>query len=337
MISSPAAAPDADGVTILIPVFNDWDAVGLLLAQLDCELGRAGRTAGVLLVDDGSTLPVPPDLILRATALHRVSVLTLRRNLGHQRALAIGLSYIEAHMPCRAVVVMDGDGEDAPADVVALLDRFEAEGGNQVVFAERTRRSESTVFRVCYAVYRSVHWVMTGIKVRVGNFSVLPFARLASLVVVSDLWNHYPASVFRSRLPFTAQRTARGRRLVGQSKMNFLSLVIHGLSAIAVFRDRVGVRLLVACAAALGLTLAALGGGLCLHLAGRWTVPSGLAVGGSLLAVLLTQLLMLTLVFTFIVLGGRESASFLPVRDYAFFVSRLNEIYVAEGPLRLSA
>jgi hypothetical protein len=329
--------PTADGVTVLIPVFNDWEAAGLLLAQLDRELGGADRSAQVLLVDDGSTQPVPRDLVTRASALRRVSVLTLRRNLGHQRALAIGLSYIEANLPCRAVVVMDGDGEDAPADVVKLLDRFEAEGGNRVIFAERTRRSESTLFRVFYFAYRAVHWIMTGIKVRVGNFSVLPFSRLSSLVVVSDLWNHYPASVFRSRLPFTAHRTARAKRLVGQSKMNFLSLVIHGLSAIAVFRDRVGVRLLVACAAALGLTLAALGGGLVIHLAGGWTVPSGLAVGGGLFAVLLTQLLMLTLVFTFIVLGGRESASFLPVRDYGYFVSRLSEVYVSDHSARQAA
>lgn len=327
----------ADGVIVLIPVYNDWEAVRLLLAQLDRELSRAGRSARIVLVDDGSTMTVPRNLVGDPVALDRISVLALRRNLGHQRALAIGLSYVEAHFPCRAVVVMDGDGEDAPADVVALLDRFDAEGGTSVVFAERTRRSESTAFRVCYAAYRAVHWVMTGIRVRVGNFSVLPFDRLSSLVVVSDLWNHYPASVFRSRLPFTSHRTARARRLVGQSKMSFLALVIHGLSAIAVFRDRVGVRLLVACAAALGLTLAALGGGLALHLSGQWTVPAGVAVGGSLLAVLLTQLLMLTLVFTFIVLGGRESASFLPVRDYAYFVSRLQEIYVADEPLKLAA
>ena len=33
-----------DGVTVLIPVFNDWDAVGLLLAQLDRELARLGAS-----------------------------------------------------------------------------------------------------------------------------------------------------------------------------------------------------------------------------------------------------------------------------------------------------
>jgi hypothetical protein len=287
-----------------------------------------------VIIDDGSTQPVPPDLTHRPIALSCVSVLTLRRNLGHQRALAIGLAYVEAHLPCRALVVMDGDGEDAPADVPRLLDRFEDEGGQMIIFAERTRRSESRLFRIFYAAYRAAHWVLTGIRVRVGNFSVVPFARLSSLVVVSDLWNHYPASVFRSRLPFTTHRTARARRLVGQSKMNFLSLVIHGLSAIAVFRDRVGVRLLVTCAVALGLTLVVLAGGLALHLSGRWSVPAGLAIGGSLLAVLLTQILVLTLVFTFIVLGGRESAGFLPVRDYAYFVRDCQDVFAAKEPLK---
>lgn len=333
MTAAPALT--SGGVTVLIPVYNDWEAVRLLLAQLDRELARGRRSARVVLIDDGSTLPVPRDLVGRPTAIGRVSVLALRRNLGHQRALAIGLSYIEAKLPGRALVVMDGDGEDAPADVVPLLERFEAEGGDKVVFAERTRRSEGTVFRVCYALYRAAHWLLTGIRVRVGNFSVVPFERLASLVVMSDLWNHYPASVFRSRLPFELHRTTRARRLVGRSQMNFLALVTHGLCAIAVFRDRVGVRLLVACGGALVLTLAALAGGLGLHLAGRWSVPAGVAAGAGLLAVLLTQLLMLTLVFTFIVLGGRESAGFLPVRDYAFFVSRCYEVYAADEPLQL--
>ena len=72
-------------------------------------------------------------------------MLRLRRNLGHQRAIAIGLTYIQAQMTTayEAVVVMDGDGEDAPEDVPRLLARLEAEGGRSIVFAERTRRSES--------------------------------------------------------------------------------------------------------------------------------------------------------------------------------------------------
>ena len=79
-----------------------------------------------------------------------------------------------------------------------------------------------------------------------GNFSVIPRERLASLVVVSELWNHYAAAAMRSRQPFCTIPTRRAERLDGESKMNFVGLVVHGLSAISVYSDIVGVRLLIA-------------------------------------------------------------------------------------------
>ena len=86
--------------------------------------------------------PRAVDLDLRA--IGRVEVLHLRRNLGHQRAIAIGLAFVEAERPrCRAVVLMDSDGEDAPEDVPRLVARCEQEGRRKIVFAERTKRSES--------------------------------------------------------------------------------------------------------------------------------------------------------------------------------------------------
>lgn len=99
--------------------------------------------------------------------------------------------------------------------------------------------------------------MLTGIRVRVGNFSILPFAYLDTLVVMSELWNHYAASVFRSKLPFAMIPIPRGTRFAGTSKMNFVALVSHGLSAISVFGDIVGVRLLIGALA--GSLLAGLG------------------------------------------------------------------------------
>ena len=153
----------------------------------------------VLVVDDGSIrergdgAPWGP-----LEAIERMEVLTLRRNLGHQRAIAIGLAYIEARLEPEAVVVMDGDGEDDPRDIPRLLDRLRAEGGRKIVFAERSRRSESSTFRVFYWLYRQAHYVLTGQRVRVGNFSVIPRRRLISLVAVAEMWNHYAAAAFRS-------------------------------------------------------------------------------------------------------------------------------------------
>ena len=48
---------DAGGIVILVPVYNDWSALGLLLEDLDATLARADRRARVVIVDDGSTAP----------------------------------------------------------------------------------------------------------------------------------------------------------------------------------------------------------------------------------------------------------------------------------------
>ena len=51
--------PRTAGVTILLPVFNDWSALALLLARLDGVLAAGGLAADVLVADDGSTEDLP--------------------------------------------------------------------------------------------------------------------------------------------------------------------------------------------------------------------------------------------------------------------------------------
>ena len=127
---------------ILIPIYNDWEAVGLLLPSLDRVLAGAGLIADVLLVDDGSTVRPPAHWHAHAwRGLGRIEVLTLRRNVGHQRAIAIALAFVEQHLSPDVLVVMDGDGEDAPEDIPRLLACLDNHHKNTVVFAERTRRS----------------------------------------------------------------------------------------------------------------------------------------------------------------------------------------------------
>jgi hypothetical protein len=222
---------------------------------------------------------------------------------------------------------MDGDGEDSPADIPRLFEALAREGHRKVVFAERTKRSESTLFRCFYHLYRWLHWLLTGIPVRVGNFSALPMGQLKRLVAVSDLWNHYAAAVFKARLPFVRVPTVRAARLAGRSRMNFVALVIHGLSAISVFSDRVGARLLIAASILFfgsAGTLAVLGVG---KWALGWNPAAGLVFAAGLLLLLATQIFSLLAVFVFVTLGGREGSSFLPLRDYVYFIAGGSRIH----------
>ena len=62
--------------------------------------------------------------------------------------------------------------------------------------------------------------------------------------MVSDLWNNLAAAILRSRIPFEKLPIDRGSRYAGKSKMNYVSLVVHGLSGISVYAETIFVRLL---------------------------------------------------------------------------------------------
>jgi hypothetical protein len=325
---------EADGsVLILIPLFNDWDSFSELVDRLDAVLGEHGLRADVLIVDDGSTIEPPSEGLVRRRlgAVLRVEVLRLRRNLGHQRAIAIGLAYVESRVACDAVVVMDGDGEDAPEDVPRLLARLRAEGGRPVVFAERTRRADSWSFHAFYALYKLLHVLLVGQRVRVGNFSALPRRRLTSLVAVSELWNHYAAAVVESRQPWCTIPTRRARRLRGKSTMNFVALVTHGLSAISVYSEKVGVRLLVVATVLATFALIGLCAAVAIRLATNLAIPGWATYTAGLLLVLLVQSVLLAAAFSFIILSGRHGTAFLPVRDYGYYIGEVRTLYEPAG------
>lgn len=319
-------------LVILLPQYNDWAALRLLLEDLERVFMASGLTAKVVIINDGSTIDAPVDFPGHGfKALGPLTNLALRRNLGHQRAIAIGLSYVQDKIPCSALILMDSDGEDAPSDVPGLIARYEAEGRKSIVFAERTRRSESTLFVGFYNLYKFVHYILTGYKVRVGNFSVVPRKQLDSLVVVSEIWNHYAAAVFRSNQPYCSIPTQRAHRLSGKSRMNFVKLVVHGLSAISLYSDIIGVRLLMVSMSLGVLTAFAMAVTLLVGALTSVALPSWTATIFGILLLILFQSVLFSILFSFIILGGRQGSSFLPCRDYGWYVGSVDEFPVPSG------
>ncbi len=332
MGEKPAARDAVPGrIAVLIPVYNDWAAAARLLMDLDGALQGLPDEIRVLLIDDGSVeSPEPSSFSGPYEQIATLRMLHLRRNLGHQRAIAVGLPFVYEKMAVDAVLIMDGDGEDRPEDAVRLIECMRADKTERVVFAERRQRSESLIFRFCYHVYRVAHFVLTGIPVRVGNFSVVPRRQLSRLVAVSELWNHYAAGVFASRVPRATIPTSRGQRLDGKSTMDFVSLVMHGISAISVFSAIVGVRLLMASLVLFLSGLVALGVVLAMWWSGEGTVTAPLAYGAGFVLLFLSQLVVLASGLVFFVLRDRDGIGFLPLRDYGFFVESVQKVYPSD-------
>ncbi len=234
-------------IIIVMPVYEDWESAGMLCRAIDeCLAAFPQIRATVLLVDDGSSSPQPDNFPGQVpTTIESISILRLRRNLGHQRAIAVALAHVQENIPGDAALIMDADGEDRPEDIPRLVEAFRASDRPVTVFAERGRRVESFSFKLFYGVYRLLHRMLTGRTIRFGNFSLLPRRHIDSIVAYPELWNHYAAAVLKARIPYTTVRTDRGKRLRGKSQMSFVSLVIHGLSALFAGYEVVSTRLLV--------------------------------------------------------------------------------------------
>jgi len=306
---------------IIIPQFNDWEALNLLIEKINADVSpQILQNTTLLVVDDcSSTYRSKPFVHFGGK---EIKVMRLYRNLGHQKAIAIGLSYVAEKIPADKVIVMDADGEDAPGDINKLVARS-LEEPDKIIFAERNKRTENFVFRFFYVIYKMVFKLLTGKVITFGNFSLVPQQRLQNLVRVSEIWNNYPGGVIKSRIPYDSVLTNRAKRLAGESKMNFVSLVLHGLSAISVMIDTTAVRILIFSIFMSGLAVAFIIVIIFLKLIGNAT-PGWASTLGSTLMILMLQSFLISLFLVFMVLQHRSQQNFIPAVHYRDFVEKVD-------------
>jgi dolichol-phosphate mannosyltransferase len=140
---------DDPTLTVVVPLYNEEENLAALHARLSASIAPLRVTYEILLVDDGSR-DTTPEVVARLRGDDpRVGSLHLSRNFGHQAAVSAGLD----HARGRAVVVMDGDLQDPPEVIPALVARWRE--GFDVVYAVRASRREGPFKRLGYfAFYR---------------------------------------------------------------------------------------------------------------------------------------------------------------------------------------
>lgn len=316
-------------IAVVTPMFNDWACFAALVAELSERFTGTGTSFDVIALDDGSTVPfdereleLPP-----GGAVASVEVLPLATNLGHQRAIAIGLCAAVERGEADLVLVMDCDGEDRPEDIDRLLEASRENPGS-IVFAKRARRSEGIAFRVGYALYKGLFRLLTGRAISFGNFALIPMAAARRLVHMSDLWNNVAAAIMRSRLPYVAVPTERGRRYAGGSTMSPIALITHGLSAMSVYSDMIFVRVLVATGAIAGLSLAGIAVVVGIRFATDRAIPGWASGVVGDLAIILMQTIMLMIATSLMMLTLRSTRPMVPLVDsWPYVADRRKRLY----------
>ena len=169
-------------VAVLMPTYNDWLSIAHMLPLLDRIFEKLEMPCHIVIVDDGSTDRSGRELIAgqSLSAIRTIEEIALIRNHGNQKALAVGIGYVASTLSVDYLIVMDSDHEDRPDDIPMLLARCAQADGREVVFAERSKRSENFVFRAFYFAYRCIFRAATGRQISMGNFCVVPAALISA-------------------------------------------------------------------------------------------------------------------------------------------------------------
>lgn len=321
--------PSDANIVVVTPVYEDFEASRRLFKELQAELGE---NVYIVAVDDGSVRQ-PLDTSGLDIAGARGAVLKLRRNVGHQKAIAIGLGYVSTHLHTgQSVVVMDSDGEDLPGSIPRLLQPLQTDQVD-VVVAHRKSRVETLRFKAFYAIYKRLFRIVTGRTISFGNFMAMKASGVRRLSAMPELSIHVASAVLASKLRIATCPLDRGPRYAGQSKMNFVGLALHGFKGMMVFAEDVLVR--VGIASAIVAILSVLGGMTAVLLkAIGYSTPGWFSVALGILVLMFMQtgvLALMTLMLTGVVRSGTVTSEL----DYRDFIEKV--LFSAKADAQLEA
>jgi len=221
-------------IKILMPVYNDWRSVFMLLKNINSQVSTLNNEFSVIIINDASTenrLDLSTDL----NNLKSVQIINMKENKGHARCNAVGLKYINEKEDFDYAIPMDGDGEDRPEELSLLIKKIK-EYPDTVVTANRIKRSEGFIFKFCYLAHKYLTLVFTGQTIKYGNYTCLPKSAVNKMVNEPATWSSFSGSLAKIAINKKSIPSERGMRYFGPSKMSFIDLLKHSLSIIAVFK-----------------------------------------------------------------------------------------------------
>tara|TARA_B100000941_G_scaffold40135_1_gene24198 strand:+ start:396 stop:1265 length:870 start_codon:yes stop_codon:yes gene_type:complete len=227
-------------IKILIPIYNDWQSVDKLINKIDNLVKEINHEFSIFIINDGSSENKPHGFGFSEN-LHSIKVLNVKNNIGHARCIATGLKYIFQNEEFDYVIPMDGDGEDRPQEIKIFIDNLNYNPDTPIV-GERVKRSEGPIFKLSYIIHKLITFVLTGKSIKFGNYTFLPKKTVEKLVNDKSTWSSFSGALSKLENNLATIPSERGERYFGPSKMNFLSLIKHSLSIIAVFKASVIIR-----------------------------------------------------------------------------------------------
>ena len=225
---------------ILIPVFNDWESLLILLNNIHAlKINNLARIK-ILIIDDCSSEILNKKI--EFDSFENIEIIKNTKNIGHGKSIANSINYLSKKNDFDYLIVMDGDGEDRPEEVKELILKS-IDLPFVTITANRIKRSESTFFKLSYHLHKILTLVLTGYSIKFGNFMCIPKKDLNLITSNKNLFVSFSGTVAKFIKNKTSIPSIRGVRYCGPTKMSFLKLIRHSLLIISVFRKETAIRL----------------------------------------------------------------------------------------------
>ena len=202
-------------IKILIPIYNDWRSVFELLKNIDQQINDLNDEVSVLIVNDGSNEEKEEENF-EFKNIKSIKIINMKENFDF-------------------VIPMDGDGEDRPEEIKLLIEKSK-DYPDHVITANRIKRSEGLLFKLCYETHKLLTLIFTGQNIKFGNFTLLPKSIVEKMINEKATWNSFSGSLCKVSKDRKSTPSIRGARYFGPSKMSFSNLIQHSLSIISVFK-----------------------------------------------------------------------------------------------------
>ena len=225
---------------ILIPVFNDWESLLILLNNIyNLKINNLAHIK-ILIIDDCSSEFLNKKK--EFDSFKDTEIIKNSKNIGHGKSIANGINYLSKKNDFDYLIVMDGDGEDRPEEVKELILKS-IDLPFLTITANRIKRSESAFFKLFYHLHKILTLVLTGYSIKFGNFMCIPKKDLNLITSNKNLFVSFSGTIAKFMINKTCIPSIRGVRYCGPTKMSFLKLIRHSLLIISVFRKETAIRL----------------------------------------------------------------------------------------------
>ncbi|MFJ3303244.1 glycosyltransferase family 2 protein [Streptomyces sp. NPDC086549] len=220
-------------LSVVIPMFNEEEALPALVGRLRPVLDGTGEQYEVVAVDDGSTDRTVELLAELRVAWPQLRLVRLRRNSGHQAALTAGLHRARG----RYAASLDADLQDPPEKIPEMLALARAQGLD-IVYGVRANRSTDTGFKRHTA--GAYYWLMrrlvgNHVPAQAGDFRLLSRNVLDALKALPDQPQVYRLLVPWFGFPSGEVTYHRDERVAGHTKYPLRKMILLAVDSIISF------------------------------------------------------------------------------------------------------